>query len=146
MVKKTFKELNEVDSLIGELYQKNPKLKESKFGYAYKRFIDKNFIEHLKEYQHQLSDVRIDNAMEDKDTKEILKDPTPGSRGFKYTKEGLKKVIEQENEIMKKWNEKEIEVEPYIITAENLPILSEGQREQLSGILVESTNGDQSEN
>jgi len=88
------------------------------------------------------NDVRIDNAMEDAKTKEVLRNPDD-TRGFKYTKEGLKKVIEQENELTEKWDTKEIEVEPYIV--ESLPPLSEGQRELLVGILI-APDGNKSEN
>jgi len=132
---KTFKELQEVDILVGALYEKNPGLKDGKFGYSYKRFIEKNYMSHLKEFQHELNDVRIDNAIEDPKTKEILRDPT-NSRGFRYTKEGLKKVIEQENEINEKWNVKEIEVEAFICPIESLPTLTDNQREALVGILI----------
>lgn len=132
---KTFKELQEVDILVGALYEKNPGLKDSKFGYSYKRFVEKNYVTHLREFQHEINDVRIDNAMEDPKTKEVLRDPTD-NRGFKYTKEGLKKVIEQENEIIARWDVKEIEVEPYNCPVESLPTLTEGQVELLIGVLI----------
>ena len=135
MVTKTFRELQEVDLLVGSLYEKKPELKDSKFGYAYKRFIEKNYVTHLREFQHQLNDVRIDNAMEDPKTKEVLRDPT-NTRGFRYTKEGLKKVIEQENDITEKWDTKEIEVEPYVCPVESLPPLTDSQKELLVGILI----------
>ena len=135
MVTKTFRELQEVDTLVGSLYGKNPELKDSKFGYAYKRFVDKNYMSHLKEFQYELNDVRIDNAMEDPNTKEVLRDPT-NTRGFRYTKEGLKKVIGQENEITTRWDVKEIEVEAFACPTESLPTLTEGQTELLKGIVI----------
>ncbi len=136
MVKKTFKELRNIDVVVGALFQKNPKVEEGKFGYWWKKFMDKNYIEHLKQFQHQINDVRIDYALEDKTTKEILRDPL-NPRGFRYTKDGLKKVIEKENEITEEWDKKEVEVEPYFVPEESLPEMSYAQREALEGVLVE---------
>jgi len=48
-MEKTFKELNELDTIIGNLYQTNPELKDGKFGYAYKRFSEKNFFPIFKD-------------------------------------------------------------------------------------------------
>lgn len=135
MVKKTFKQLRDADFLVGLLYKDNPELEKGKFGYAWKRFINKNYMKHLKEFQNELLDVRIDNALEDEKTKALLTDAT-NPRGYKYSKEGLKAVIKKENEITDKWEDKEIEVEPYILPIESLPELNEDEREELTGILI----------
>ncbi len=135
MVKKTFKELQELDVLVGALYKRNTELQKGKFGYAYKRFVDTNYVKILKEYQHKINDARIDFALEDPITKEILKDKED-SRGFKYSKDGLKKVILKENEITDEFNPKEVEIDPYFISEASLPELSDEEREQLIGVLI----------
>lgn len=133
-MKKTFKELQEVDVLVGSLYQKDKTLEKSKFGYAYKRFIEKNYVPIIKERQERLIDVRIDNALEDKNTKEILTDKE-SNRGYKYSKEGLKKCIKDERKVMEEFEEKEIEIEPFISSF--VPQLDEEQKEILNGLIIE---------
>jgi hypothetical protein len=67
-----FKQLKEVDEVVGGLYQKNPKLREGKFGYAYKRFYDKNLKPLLDEIQEKMADCRVENAMVDEKTGHVL--------------------------------------------------------------------------
>ncbi len=137
-MKKTFKKLRELDEMIGGLYARNVNLKESKFGYAYKRFAEKNYFPVYKQYVELLTDIRIDNALEDPTTKALRYDDRPNSRGFAYSKEGLKKVIKAENELEKRWDEKEFEVEPFYVAPENLPpTLTEDQKEMMNGLLIE---------
>ena len=135
MIKKTYKELNELDSVVAEMYIKNPDLKNGKFGYAYKRFYEKNLKTPFMDYFQALSDIRIDNALVDEKTKALL--TTDKGRGFEYSKEGLKEVIKAEKKLEIEWFKKDIEVEPYIIKEENLPELNEEQIELMTGILIE---------
>jgi len=132
---KTINQIKEADQVVGKLYQTTPGLMDSKFGYAWKRFTDKNYIPSLKKLQEEVNDARIDNAMEDATTKEILRDQT-NPRGYKYTKEGLKAVIKKENEINDRYDLVEIEVEPYIVDEKNLPKLTEEQRDALIGMVI----------
>ncbi len=134
-VKKTYKQLQDVDFLVGVLYKENPELEKSKFGYAWKRFVQKNYLKHMKEFQSEIMDVRIDNALEDEKTKALLTDQA-NPRGYKYSKEGLKAVVKKENAINDKWADKIIEVEPYVIPVESLPTLTEDETEELTGILI----------
>lgn len=136
-MKTTFKKLQEIDSVVAGLYTKNPTLKEGKFGYAYKRFYEKNYEKVLEEYRAELADIRIDNALEDEKTKAILKDLDSRGRGFQYSKESLKAVLKAERGLDEKWNAKEIEVEPFFIKPENLPELTENQVELLKGTIIE---------
>ena len=131
---KTFKELQSVDELIGNLYQKDAKLKDTKFGYAYKIFSEKNYVPVIKEFQEALASIRINNALEDKNTKEILVDRA-NPRGYKYSKEGLNACIAQERKIEKEFDEKVIEITPYFCKV--LPELTEEQVEQLKGLIIE---------
>lgn len=131
---KTFKELKELDSIVGSMYSKEPTLKDTKFGYHYKRICEKFYIPVVNEYNNAINDARLDFAMEIESTKEVLMD-TQSVRGYKYTKEGLKNIIKKERELQEEWNKKEIEVEPFISShvPENL---SEEEKEALTGILI----------
>jgi hypothetical protein len=133
-MKITFKKLLEVDTIVASIYKKNPELKEGKFGYGYKRFYEKSYAPNLKKYQDELADIEIDNALEDEKTKAILynNDKT----NYLYSKEGLKKVRQQKDELFEKWNKEEVEIEPYIIKEEHLPELTKEQREELDGIII----------
>lgn len=133
-MKKTFDELLDIDIIVGELYKNDENLKKSKFGYAYKRFFVKNIEPTKKEYNEEVTNIRIDNALEDEKTKELKNDPT-NIRGFKYSKEGLKKCVQQENELLKTYLLKEIEVQPYISSL--IPEgLTEEARTLLTGVLI----------
>lgn len=136
MTKKTFEELQEVDSLVADLYTKNPALKAGKFAYAYTKFAKKNLYPRFEEYNEALTDAWIDFAMVDEKTKAILTDPNP--RGFKYDKDGLKNVILAERRIRKEWMVKEFEVEPYFCNPENIPAeLVDETKEALTGLVIE---------
>jgi hypothetical protein len=135
-MKKTFKELVEIDSFIGNLYKENKELELSKFGYCYKRFAEKSYYNVLKEYQQKIQDIRIDCALENNDTKAVITD-NDNPRGYKYTKEGLKKVSREENKLSEEWDLKEFDIEPFFCKEENIPLLTEGQREKLLGVIIE---------
>jgi len=134
-LKRTIKQIKEADQVVGKLYQTTPGLMDSKFGYGWKRFTENNYLPTLKKLQEEVNDARIDNAMEDPITREVLRDQT-NPRGYKYTKEGLKAVIKKENEINDRYDLVEIEVEPYLVAEENLPELTEEQREALVGMVI----------
>lgn len=137
-MKKTFKDLLEIDGMVGLMYKKNPILKDTKFGYGYKRFYIKNIEKIKEEFTNELTDLRIDNALVDEKTKALLSDPNPNSRGFQYSKEGLKALIKAENELEDKWDLKEVEVEPYFIKREFFPEnLTDDQFEVFTGVLLE---------
>lgn len=113
---KTFKELQEVDILVGGLYQANPKLKDSKFGYAYKKFTDKNYLPTAREFNDELGALRVQYALEDPVTKEVLTDRM-SPRGFKYSKAGLTDLMREEKKLQEKWDAKEIEIVPFICSS-----------------------------
>jgi len=130
----TFNQLQEVDSLMANLYNKDKTLLNSKMGYAYKRFSEKYFFPIIKELEEKLQDIRVANAMENKDTKEILADKE-NARGYKYTKEGLLKCMKEERELLKEFEKREIEVEPFI-SAFVPKDLTEDEISLLKGILI----------
>lgn len=132
--KKTFKELLEVDNVVGRLYQKDPEIRNTKFGYAYTQFHKKNYTPTLEKYQEEILLARIDNALEDEKTKRVLEDKE-NIRGFQFSKEGLRNVILKEKELETKWLAMEIEIEPYI--SKFVPEeLSEEDREVLTGLVI----------
>lgn len=135
-ITRTFKELKEIDVMIGRMYKEDTELRDGKFGYGYKRFAEKNFYPKNKEYFQELSDVRIDNALVDEKTKALLIDSNPLSRGFQYDKEGLKALMKAERVLEDKWDNKVVEIEPYIVKKEDLPKLTEVQKEALKGVLI----------
>lgn len=132
---KTFKELSEIDLMMGELYTKTPTLKDTKFGYGYKRFAEKNYYPKQKEYSEAVLDLRIENALVDEKTKAIIY--RDNGQSFEYSKEGLKNLQTQTRKLENEWDVKEIEIEPYFIKEENLPKLNEYQTELLKGVLIE---------
>ena len=133
-MKKTFNEVMEADIMVGGLYKKNPDLRDTKFGYAWKRFYEKNIAPTLKEYRAEIEDAHITHALEDKETGKILTDKE-NSRGYSYSKDGLKTVIKAEKEISEKYDGKEIEITPFISTY--VPEgLTEEQTEMLTGSVL----------
>ncbi len=131
---RTFQQLQVIDNLVGMFYAKEPTLKQSKFGYNYDRFHKKNYAALLKEFQDAIAYIRVENALEDEKTKEILTDEKSG-RGYKYSKAGLKKCMEDEVKCIEKFNEKNITCEPFISPV--LPNeMSESQTEILKGLLI----------
>lgn len=107
-----FKELKKLDQVVAKLYRLDPNLKQTKFGYAYKRFYEKNYQPTAIEFNDALNTLWIDNALEG-EKNEILIDKD-NSRGFKFSKDGLKNVIAQEKKLIEKFDEKEIEIVPFI--------------------------------
>lgn len=131
----------EIDSSIGLMYQSSPELEHSKFGYNYKRFADKNYYNYRKQYQEELVDLRVEYARVDPITQEIMRDDhIKNDRGFSYTKEGMKDVIAAERKLMNKWETKECEIEPRICSPDNVPELSDLQKELFNGVLINVTN------
>lgn len=133
-VTKTLKEIFDIDEVVAKLYKADENLQNGKFGYAYKRYYAKSFSPALEEFQNGILTIRINNALEDEKTKALLVDPE-NPRGYKYSKEGLKKCIEEENKYKHETFEKEFDVFPFISPTipENL---SDEDRETLSGVVI----------
>lgn len=130
----TFKDLQEADAIVGEMYKESPELEKTKFGYAYERFVVKNYVPLMKELQEKLYDIRLDHALTDKGTNEVLVDKE-ASRGFKYDREGLKRVVDAERRLFKEFEAKEVNVMPFVSTyvPKNL---SDKQKEVLTGLIL----------
>ncbi len=137
MIKKTFKELKDIDNVVGDLYAEDKELQKTKFGYAYKRFIEKYYIPAIQKFNEKIQFIRIDNALEDPKTKELLTDTDPKNyRGYKYSKEGLKKCITEETEASLEYQKEEIQIEPFLSSF--IPSnITEEQKAILSGVVIE---------
>ena len=132
-MKKTFLELLQVDGVVGALYKANPELRESKFGYAYNKFYKDNIQPTSELLAEEINLARIDNALEDEKTKAIIRDEK-SPRGYAYSKEGEKAVIAAEKTISQKFEQKEIEIKPYI--SSYIPEMTEEQKELLKGLVI----------
>lgn len=120
--------------MLGGVYQKFPALKETKFGYAYKRFVDKNYIPLVKEFNDELGSLRVQYALEDKASKEVLIDRM-NPRGFKYDKASLMSLMAEEKKLQETWDDKDITIVPYL-SALIPEELNEEQREMLAGLIL----------
>ncbi len=133
-MKKTFKELLEADAVVGKMYIVTPELKESKFGYAWKRFYEKNIQKTMNEYREQMIDCYIQNALE-KDGR-IVTDKD-SARGYGYSKQGLLDCIKAEKVIEEKFDAIEIEVLPHIVSESSFPqSITDYEREILTGLVL----------
>ena len=133
-MKKTFEELKEVDVMVAQLYKKDETLKNGKFGYGWSKFYKKNINPTQEELVDKITDNQVENALTDDKTKELLKGT---DNNYKYSKEGMKALLEANRKLMKEFDEKEIEVIPYFIKSENLPELTEEQKEELKNLIIE---------
>lgn len=132
-ITKTFLELRSIDFQMNSLYMKNPKMENTKLAYAWKRFLEKNLTTIYKEFERKLQNIKLENALEDPKTKELLKDATGQ---YKYDKVGERNRIEQENALLDEYSDKPIEIEPYYATS--VPEdLSEYYWELLKGLIIE---------
>lgn len=133
MIKKTFKELVFATNTYNDMLKERPEIQNMKFGYAWNKFYRKNLDLIFKEYNSEVADMRITNALTNKETGEILFE-RESLRGFKFSPEKLKTVIKKEREIEDEWNIKEFEVESFICSEG--PILNDTQREAFEGLIV----------
>ncbi len=133
-MKKTLQEIKDINQLVGRLYQENESLKKSKFSYAWDKFIKKNYNPTVTEMNEKVADLRIDFALTDPKTKELLYSDDKGS--FKYTLEGMKGLNEAYRDLMKEFEGREIEIIPFILKPEDVPALSEEEKEELTGLII----------
>lgn len=138
MQKKTFKQLKEIDEIYGKLLnKKDSKFAETKLGYAFKRFSEKNIKKIFTDFNDTLQDIRIDNALVDPTTKAVLY--KPDGQNFQYSKEGLKNVLKRSKEITEEWETKEFEVEPFICNDIEGFEFTDEEKELLDGVIINVT-------
>lgn len=133
MIKKTFKELLEIDEVHGKLLQQEG-FENTKLGYSLKRFSDKNIKKIFTDFNDVKQNIRIDNALVDEKTGALLYH-TDG-QSFKFTKEGLKRVISSIREATDVWDSKEFDVEPMICTELTGIELTGEDREILKDVVI----------
>lgn len=132
-MKKTFLQIKEADQLVAQLYSKNESLEKGKFGYAWKKIIEKNYNPVIKELSEKIEDNRVDNALVNETTKELL---IGEDKNYKYSKDGMKTLITINRKLIKDFDEKEIEVIPYY--CKDIPLnLTEEETEILKGLIIE---------
>lgn len=134
MIKKTFEELKEIDELYGKLLG-NEGFANTKLGYAFKRFSDKNLKEIFQDFNDTLQDIRISNALTDKTTGAILY--TSDQKNYQYTPEGLKTTLKLIKEKNKEYSDKEFEVKPFIYTDLGTIELLDEEKELIKGVIIE---------
>lgn len=136
---KTFKEFEELDKIVASIFIKNEKLRGSKFGYTWNRLCQKNYFSVAKEFNEKLADIRIEYALEDEKTKEILIDKL-NPRAYKYSKDGLKNCVKAERDMIKEFDSKEIEYEPYFCTSlpEEITSLPEEIFNMFVGLIIKN--------
>lgn len=135
-VKITFKAFKKIMKVWNNMADQDETLLKTKFGYAMKRFFDKNIDIVFKDYNQKLTSIRIDHALVDEKTKALLTKEvkTPGGREFEYGKEELKAVIAAEQKLEAEWEKKEFDIYPYI--CKDVPELDEVQLEVFKGFVV----------
>ena len=132
---KTFEDLKEISEVYGRI--SSPEFLKTKLGYAFKRFYEKSMTPIFTDFNDLLQDIRIDNALTNKDTGEILYQPD--ARNFKYTPEALKIVLNKIKEFTREWDKKEFEVKPFICN--EIPSIIEFTEEEkvlLEGVILNS--------
>lgn len=130
-MKKTYSELSEIDQEVAKLYDQNKDLRESKFGYGYKRFYSKNIDPIIKKMRGEIEDLNVEHALEDDKTSVLL--IVDGQ--YQYSREGKMKLMKAQRELIDRYEKTEFEIDPYFIT--NVPVLDEYQKELFLGCLIE---------
>lgn len=133
-MKKTFQELKDIDVIYSKL-SVDKDFANTKLGYAFKRFTEKNTQKIFTDFNEVLDGVRIDNALVDEKTKAILYNED--RRNYQFSKEGLKEVLKRNKEIAKEWEDKEFEVIPFI--CKDIPesvVLLDEEKELLEGVII----------
>lgn len=134
MIKKTFKELKQIDTIYARLLEvPETNFVKTKLGYAFKRFSEKNLVDIFTEFQDEQQDARIEYALTDEKTKALLY-KTDGN--FQNSKEGLRDLIKKLREITKEWGTKQFDVEPFICNDISGVELSDEDKEALDGVII----------
>lgn len=131
MEKRTFAKLKEIDECVAKLYAKDETLRNAKFGYWYNKFYKKNIAPIVTEIEEKLADCRLENALVDEKTKEILYN----GNAFKYNKEDMQNLVNFNRKIIKEYDEKEFDVIP-CISSELPEGLEEEEKDLLKGLLI----------
>ena len=133
MIKKTFKELREIDNVYGRLLTTEG-FQNTKLAYAFKRFSDKNTVKIFKDFNELMGDLRLDNALVDEKTKAVLYNDD--KTDYQYTKESSKILKKESSRLVEEWDKKEFEVEPFICNELGDEELNQYDQELLEGVII----------
>jgi len=99
---------------------------QTKLSYAVARML-KRCQKPIEDYNARNEDIRLNEALEDEKTKAVLME----GQQYKFSKQGLKKVVEEQRKLL----DEEVEIEPYIATA--VPAnLSDDVRVSFEGFVI----------
>jgi len=130
MIKKTFKEVRELNVAISQYFKRISTAEQTKLGYALKRISDTEIKKVLGEYREAYDKLAFENlekpaielALVDKVTGAVLMAPKGSERVYQYNKENLVKVMEVEknfqkiaNDLIDDFDKKEFDIEPYLV-------------------------------
>lgn len=115
---KTFKEIVTYINVGSTI---NTEYKGTKIEYAYNKVASK-LIKHIEDYNNEIEDVNIENCSVD-EKGVIVYDIVGNSRQYRFTKENLRKKRKEIALLYEKWNDKEFEIVPHIVSEipETLP-------------------------
>ena len=130
-MKKTFAELRDADQLVASLFAKEPALVKSRFGYAWKNFIKKNYDPLFQDFREEIEEARLQNALEDERTHELLLD---AKGGFKFSREGMLNLTREVRKIQKAYDAKVVEIKPVLSPFK--PKLEPEELEMLKGLVL----------
>lgn len=128
---KTISQIREAETILNREFKKKPELQQGKLAYAWKKFVDKNYTPFLEEVKEKLEDLRIEHCLTDK-AGAILKDE---NGGYKFSKEGLRAFNKESSEVLRNFENKEIEVIPFVVKDNPLELIEE-ELELLKGIVL----------
>lgn len=127
-MKKTYKELRKIVKTINDILQRDKNLEQTKFWYAVRKFRKLNVEPIDEERNEKLADEQLNQALVDAKTQEVLKDE---KGNYKFSKDGIKNL----NDFLRKFEENEYEVTPYISSFVPDGLLEE-EVELLKGIVL----------
>lgn len=109
---------------------------KSKTYYAIKKLMQK-YQSEMDDYHSELEDeAKVPFCSVDSD-KNIIYDVVDKQRFYKFTQENQIKVNKKEREILKKWKAKELEIEPYYVSSDNLSLdLTDYEIEIFTGFII----------
>lgn len=144
-MKKTFKEIRLFNMLASKILKEN---QNTKLAYALKKVMTQTddiikgyHVEISRLWDSTVGATQLREALEDKETGEVLMAPKDSERAYRFNKEGLQRVIESERdyvskvaEMLKDYDLKEFDINEYKI---DMPAdITDEEKEALSGFII----------
>lgn len=137
-ITRTFNELRLLNLSYQVIVRQYEDIVHSKFSYCANKFLNK--LNCFNEYNREKEKLEIKYAATDERGMLIYNDPIQkqvSGRDFKYSPQNLEKLREEEVDLLKVWDKKEIVVEPFI--CKELPKelkLTESEIELFKGLII----------